>query len=64
MNAERDIVGKEGKVTIARWHNASNLELERFKTRGGTLKERSCQHKTERISFSKDVQVVNLGTEH
>ena len=62
-NAERD-VGKEGKVTIARWHDATDLELERFETRGGTLKERPCRRKTERISFSKDVQVVNLGTEH
>ena len=42
---------------IARWHDATDLELERFKTRDGVLKEGSCRRKTERIGYSKDVQV-------
>jgi hypothetical protein len=59
-NQRRDVIGEERKVTIARWHNTTDLELEPFKTRDGIFKEGSCRRKslTESISFSKVVQVA------
>ena len=59
IGEERNI-GEERKVTIARWHNATDLEVERFKTRGGLLKEGSCRRKDQVFQRRP---VANLSTE-